>query len=468
MSTALHSPVSTAATAAVPSAASETVKPDAFERAAHEQPRARIVVDDEDVDRYRPPACGIRPPSELSSASSSESATVRCARSFVIELGMSLRSPLRAECSICRAMAATFVAPRFALELFNVCAARAMASASLAFMPLSMSASNCEESSRYSAINRASRRSCAVRIELAHRLDRRVIERDLVGRRARDLRRQQDVAQLREREGLREIVVHAGREAGFAIAGERVRGERDHARRLLLLDELALAQLARRDEAVHDRHLAVHEHHVEILFFERVERFDAIAGVHRVAAETLQHLERQRAVDHVVLDEQDREVIEHGFVLRCEHGGRGTDFVERHGLQRFVQGAAQHALAHGLREPAHRRELRHERGFDVVRDRAHHDRGDLSKSGLRRTPNNQSTPFCSGMCQSSTMIAGSVPRLLHRVEVRLRFAGARRRRDDEAPGFELRSQDLDVDRAVVDDQHARAGREHRGPAKNPK
>ena len=29
-------------------------------------------------------------------------------------------------------------------------------------------------------------------------------------------------------------------------------------------------------------------------------------------------------------------------------------------------------------------------------------------SGLRRTPNNQSTPFCSGMCQSSTMICGSV------------------------------------------------------------
>jgi hypothetical protein len=118
-----------------------------FQRATHEQPRARIVVDDEDVDGF---VAGQRHQAtlELSSASSSDSATVRCARSFVIEDSMSLRSPLRAEVSICRAMAATFVAPRFAEELFNVCAASAMASASFAFMPLSMSASSCEESSR--------------------------------------------------------------------------------------------------------------------------------------------------------------------------------------------------------------------------------------------------------------------------------------------------------------------------------
>ncbi len=94
-----------------------------------------------------------------------------------------------------------------------------------------------------------------------------------------------------------------------------------------------------------------------------------------VAAQTLQHFERQRAVDHVVFDEQDREVIEHGFVLRCEHGGGGADFVEGHGLQRFVQGTAQHALAHGLGEAAHRRELRREGGLEIVGHRAHHDRG---------------------------------------------------------------------------------------------
>ena len=125
--------------------------------------------------------------------------------------------------------------------------------------------------------------------------------------------------------------------------------------------DFALTQLARGDEAVHDRHLAVHEHHVEVLLLERVQRLDAVAGVHGVAAQPLQHLERQRAVDHVVLDQQDREVIEHGFVLRGEHGGSGTDFVEGRGLQRFVQGTAQHALAHGLGETAQRRELADER-----------------------------------------------------------------------------------------------------------
>ena len=46
------------------------------------------------------------------------------------------------------------------------------------------------------------------------------------------------------------------------------------------LRDFALAQLARGDEAVHDGHLAVHEHHVEVLLLERVERLDAVAGVH--------------------------------------------------------------------------------------------------------------------------------------------------------------------------------------------
>ena len=60
-------------------------------------------------------------------------------------------------------------------------------------------------------------------------------------------------------------------------------------------------------------------------------------------------------------------------------------------------------------------------------------------SRRRRTPNNQSTPFCSGMCQSSTMILRRRVRGLHGVEMRLRFHGAGRRGDHEAPGFELRA-----------------------------
>jgi hypothetical protein len=56
-------------------------------------------------------------------------------------------------------MAATLVAPRLALELFSVCAARATDSESPLFMALSMSANSCDESSRYSAIRRASSRS---------------------------------------------------------------------------------------------------------------------------------------------------------------------------------------------------------------------------------------------------------------------------------------------------------------------
>ena len=185
-----------------------------------------------------------------------------------------------------------------------------------------------------------------------------MIQRHLVGRGTRHLAGQQDVAQLRQREGLGEIVVHAGREAGFAVAGQRIGGERHHARGFEFLRDLALAQLARGDEAVHDRHLAIHEHHVELLLLERIERLDAVAGMHGIATQALQHLERQRAVDHVVFHQQHREMIEHGFVFRREHGRCRAHFLEGCGLQRLVQGAAQHALAHGLGESAHGRELR--------------------------------------------------------------------------------------------------------------
>src|SRR6185436_7649672 len=133
-------------------------EPGALERATHQQARAGVVVDDEYVDGAAGAVHQATFAAE-SRASSSDSATVRCARNLVMEPGSSVRSPLRAECSTARAMAATLVAPRLALELLSVCAARATALASPLFMALSMSASSCDESSRYSAIRRASRRS---------------------------------------------------------------------------------------------------------------------------------------------------------------------------------------------------------------------------------------------------------------------------------------------------------------------
>src|SRR6187431_1892224 len=108
----------------------------ALERAPHEQARTRVVIDDEDMDRVHATL------DELSSPSSSDSATVRCARSLVIDAGRSEMSPLRAEVSMSRAIAATLAAPRFALEDFSVCAARATVSASPTLRPFSMSASS--------------------------------------------------------------------------------------------------------------------------------------------------------------------------------------------------------------------------------------------------------------------------------------------------------------------------------------
>ena len=72
----------------------------ALERAPHEQARARVVVDDEYVDRVRQASSALQATlMTLSSASSSDSATVRCARSLVMEAGSSEMSPLRADVS---------------------------------------------------------------------------------------------------------------------------------------------------------------------------------------------------------------------------------------------------------------------------------------------------------------------------------------------------------------------------------
>ena len=99
MSTALHSPAFDRGHGGDAVGRFRDGEAAALERAPHEQARARIVVDDEYVDGCRRRSLARQATlAELSSASSSDSATVRCARSLVIEDGSSVMSPLRAEC----------------------------------------------------------------------------------------------------------------------------------------------------------------------------------------------------------------------------------------------------------------------------------------------------------------------------------------------------------------------------------
>ena len=65
------------------------------------------------------------------------------------------------------------------------------------------------------------------------------------------------------------------------------------------------AQLPRRLEAVHLGHVAVHQHDVEPLLIEAGQRLGAVLGDDDAMAVALQHRDRDRGVDGVVLGQQD-------------------------------------------------------------------------------------------------------------------------------------------------------------------
>ena len=112
------------------------------------------------------------------------------------------------------------------------------------------------------------------------------------------------IEQILEVDRLRHVAVEAGLEAPLAIAAHRVGGD-GHERKMLARGPLVRADGGRRLEAVHLRHLHVHEHHVEAFLRERIERRPAAADHRRHVAGLLEQAQHQLLVDHIVLGEQE-------------------------------------------------------------------------------------------------------------------------------------------------------------------
>ena len=108
--------------------------------------------------------------------------------------------------------------------------------------------------------------------------------------------------QFTDADGLGDVIVHAGLQTFFAIAHQRVAGHGDDAR--ALVGGPALADLPRRFQAVHLRHLHVEEQDVVGLLFQRFEDFDAVVGDVGAIAELVQHAEADFLVDGVVVGQQ--------------------------------------------------------------------------------------------------------------------------------------------------------------------
>jgi len=130
-----------------------------------------------------------------------------------------------------------------------------------------------------------------------------------------------------------EVVIHAGGEAAFAIAEEGVGGEGDDGRA-----GRAGADGGRRGEAVHLRHLAVHEDEVVGVVGGEGDGFETVRGEVDLAAQFLEEQEGERLVDGIVFGDQNAMAVERGWVWgRGERRGGGGVEEVRHGAEQMFR-----------------------------------------------------------------------------------------------------------------------------------
>ncbi len=103
-------------------------------------------------------------------------------------------------------------------------------------------------------------------------------------------------------DGFGEVGIHACAQGPLPIAGHGIGGHGDDGQ----LDEAFLGtNLAGRFITVHHRHLAVHQHAVEMLLLQPCQSLLALVGDGDPNAVVGEHVDRQFLVDGVVLHQQD-------------------------------------------------------------------------------------------------------------------------------------------------------------------
>ena len=112
-----------------------------------------------------------------------------------------------------------------------------------------------------------------------------------------------DALEIGEAHGFCQIVVHPGSQAGVAVDRPHVCRHRDD-RRMLARAQFALANFRRRLEAVHHRHVAIHEDQIVRRCRERRNGLAAVVDGHGGKTELQELFEREALIDGVVFDEQ--------------------------------------------------------------------------------------------------------------------------------------------------------------------
>lgn len=104
------------------------------------------------------------------------------------------------------------------------------------------------------------------------------------------------------------MIVHPGSEAAFAITGHDVGRHRQD--RGVLSDVFPLAQQPGGGQAIHHRHLHVHQDQVVVGLGHHLQRDGAIAGDADISADRPQQLQRHLLIELVVFRQQDPEPVE--------------------------------------------------------------------------------------------------------------------------------------------------------------
>src|SRR6185369_13786152 len=102
-------------------------------------------------------------------------------------------------------------------------------------------------------------------------------------------------------------------------------------------------------QAVHDRHLDVHQDQAEIFLLQQIERFLALGGDSDAEADALEQGDGNRAVDRDVLDDQHALAGPARYSGRCRGFGRKRDGIGGGKAENDVE-AEQAAFARGAVE----------------------------------------------------------------------------------------------------------------------
>ncbi len=130
-------------------------------------------------------------------------------------------------------------------------------------------------------------------------------------------------------ERLGNVIVHPGSEAALAVTGHGVCSHGDDRSALSALRPLHGADAGSRFEAIHLRHLHIHEDDVECLGARECHCFATIRRMGKRVAAPGQNAGGERAVDHVVFREQDAQSGGRAAVAR-----RGCFLAGRHIIRR--------------------------------------------------------------------------------------------------------------------------------------